>query len=160
MDSFAGLTPGAGNDTLIVLVILAIDPGTVRIGYALVDNRGKAVTQGIVNLDEGLGRLGQLAEARVVRTVVIGDGTNQMNIRAEIERLLPEVPVAVVGEKSSTVDAWQLKIEQEAGRNPFRRAWLMLVQLFNPPAVDDYAALVLARRYLAGRPGSGAGGSG
>jgi RNase H-fold protein (predicted Holliday junction resolvase) len=136
-------------------VILAIDPGTSKVGWAIVDNSGKAVDQGIAILDRGLDQLRELVDLGAIRTVVLGDGTNRVNIEAEIRRLHPQVAVVVVDETASTVDAWRLKRKEEAGRSLFRQLWLTLVQLFSPPPVDDYAARVLARRYLERRqPGA------
>jgi RNase H-fold protein (predicted Holliday junction resolvase) len=130
-------------------VILAIDPGTSKIGWAIVDYSGRAVDQGILFLDRGAGQLAELIDPPAVRTVVIGDGTNRMNIEAEARRLYPQAEIAVISETDSTVAAWQLKLKEEVGRNPFRRLVFILRQLFNPPPVDDYAARVLAERYLA-----------
>lgn len=135
-------------------MILAIDPGTSKVGWAIVDDRGLPVDQGILIIDRGASRLGQLAGLQAVRTVVLGDGTNRMNIEAECARLLPQAQIVVIDEKGSTVDAWKLKRSEEAGRDPFRGFWFTLVQLFAPVPVDDYAARILAQRYLA-QPGNG-----
>jgi RNase H-fold protein (predicted Holliday junction resolvase) len=132
-------------------VILAIDPGTSKVGWAIVDNSGRAVDQGIMFLDRGAGQLAELIDPPAVRTVVIGDGTNRMNIEAEARRLYPQADIAVISEIDSTVAAWQLKLKEEVGRNPFRRLMFILRQLFSPPPVDDYAARVLAERHLAAR---------
>jgi len=132
-------------------VILAIDPGTTKVGWAVVDNSGKAVDQGIEFLDRGSGRLGELVDPPAVRTVVIGNGTNRVNIEAEARRLFPQAVVEVVDETASTVEAWKLKRTEEAGRNPILGLMFTLRQLFSPVPVDDYAARVLAGRYLARR---------
>jgi len=132
-------------------VILAIDPGTTKIGWAIVDDSGEAVDQGVLYLDRGVGQLRKLIDPPAVRAVVIGDGTNRVNIEAEAKRLYPQAEIAVIDETDSTVAAWQLKREEEVGNNPFRRLMFTLRQLFNPPPVDDYAARVLAERYLAQR---------
>ena len=128
-------------------MILAIDPGTTKVGWAVMDVSGGIVDQGIVILDSGDGRL-NLAIPEEVRTIVLGNGTNRVNIEAELLRLCPQATIVVVDETASTVEAWELKREEEAGRNAFRQIWFTLVQLFNPVAVDDYAARVLALRYL------------
>ena len=129
-------------------MILAIDPGTTKIGWAIVDDTGKAVDQGVLYLDRGAGQLAELIDPPAVRTVVIGDGTNRVNIEAQAKRLYPQAEIVVIDESDSTVVAWQLKREEEVGHNPFRRLVFTWRQLFNPPPVDDYAARVLAERYL------------
>ena len=95
--------------------------------------------------------MGQLADLGAIRIVVLGNGTNRMNIEAECRRLLPQARIVVIDEKGSTVDAWKLKRSEEAGRDPFRGLWFTMVQLFTPSPVDDYAARILAERYFAGR---------
>ena len=129
-------------------MILAIDPGTTKIGWAIINDSGEAVDQGVLYLDRGAGQLAELIDPSAVRTVVIGDGTNRVNIEQRAKRLYPMAKIAVIDETDSTVAAWQLKREEEAGSNPFRRLMFTLRQLFNPPPVDDYAARVLAERYL------------
>jgi hypothetical protein len=138
-------------------VILAIDPGTSKLGWAVVSDDGQPQAQGIWaagNWEAGLARLDGL---ELIRTVVLGDGTNRMNIEQGLKRLLPEARMAVVDEKESTVEAWKLKRTEEAGPHPWKALNFMLMQLFQPVPVDDFAARVLAKRYLSG--GGAKGGS-
>jgi hypothetical protein len=46
--------------------ILAVDPGTAKIGYAIVDNTGKPLGQGVVYLADWETRLGQLMAGRMI----------------------------------------------------------------------------------------------
>ncbi|MCH7471455.1 hypothetical protein IIA79_00685 [bacterium] len=112
------------------------------------DRLGKAVDQGIAKLDNWESLLAGSVELAGVRVVVLGDGTNRVNIEQGLSRLLPQVKIVVIDEVASTVDAWKLKRDEEAGRNIFRRFGFTMVQLFRPQPVDDYAARVLAQRYL------------
>jgi RNase H-fold protein (predicted Holliday junction resolvase) len=130
-------------------LILAIDPGTSKIGWAAVNAAGKVAGQGILRGSDWDRQLAELFDLGQIRVIVIGDGTNRVNIEQGLCRLLPQVAVVPVDEKGSTVDAWRLKREESAGRNPFKLLWFTLVQLFNTRPVDDYAARILAMRYLA-----------
>lgn len=130
-------------------MILAVDPGTSKIGWALVDNLGKTVDQGIAHIEEWDGRVEAWAAHGRIDTVVMGNGTNRVNIAAGTARLLPQVEMVTVDETGSTVEAWKLKRTEEAGRNPLRILWFTLRQLFSQQPVDDYAARVLALRHLA-----------
>ena len=132
-------------------MILALDPGERKIGWALVEPDGTPVAQGIWPVDSWTRLLQQLAHIGEVDTLVIGDGTARMNIEAELARLLPQCAIAVVGEKESTVEGWQLKRVETCGSNPLKSLLFTAAQLFHAPPVDDYAARVLARRYLAQR---------
>lgn len=154
------MTELAAGDRFIVPVILAIDPGTIKIGWAVVEERGKPVKQGILILERGVDRLGQLVNRQAIRTVVLGDGTNRVNIEAECKRLFPQADIVVIDEKNSTVEGWKLKRKEEVGRDPFRGLWFTLVQLFTPGPVDDYAARILAQRFIERRDEAGHGDSG
>jgi RNase H-fold protein (predicted Holliday junction resolvase) len=129
-------------------VILAIDPGTSKIGWALVDNLGKAADQGIAHIGQWEGQLENLATRYRIETVVVGDGTNRVNMAQGAARLLPQAEIVMIDEKGSTVEAWKLKRYEEAGRNPLKILQFTLRQLFSPQPVDDYAARVLAMRHL------------
>ena len=131
-------------------MILAIDPGTSKIGFAVMDRAGRPGPQGVVPLQGWERRLAELADLGRIRIVVLGDGTNRVNIEQGLKRLLPQVVIVAVNERGSTVDAWRLKREAEAGRNLPKQFWFTLKQLFSPEPVDDYAARVLALRYLEG----------
>jgi len=132
-------------------VILALDPGERKIGWALVEADGTPVAQGIWPVADWGAAMLQLPRIGEVATLVIGDGTARMNIEAELRRLLPQCAIAVVGEKESTVEGWQLKRAELSRGNPLTALVLTISQLFSAPPVDDYAARVLARRYLAQR---------
>jgi len=129
-------------------MILALDPGERKIGWALVEADGKPVAQGIWPVSGWIERLQELARAHQLDTLVIGDGTARMNIETELKRLLPQCALAVVGEKESTVEGWQLKRREVSRGNPLRALAFTAAQLFNAAPVDDYAARVLALRYL------------
>jgi hypothetical protein len=132
-------------------LILALDPGERKIGWALVHADGTPLAQGIWPVADWAKLLLGLPDVSAIDTLVVGDGTARMNIEAELRRLLPQCAVAVVGEKESTVEGWQLKRAETCGRNPLKSLLFTVTQLFHAPPVDDYAARVLARRYLAGR---------
>jgi RNase H-fold protein (predicted Holliday junction resolvase) len=128
--------------------VLAVDPGTSKMGWALVDTLGKAHAQGIIRMDGWSGELVHTLAGRDISVVVLGDGMNRSNMEEELSRLLPQATLAVVDEKESTVEAWQLKRQEEAGGNPFRQLAFLFRQMFTPVPVDDYAARILAERFL------------
>jgi len=121
-----------------------------KIGWALVEEDGRPAGQGILPQGQWAEELAKLAPLDQVRAVVLGNGTNRMNIEKAIARLLPQTPVATVNESESTVEAWRLKKREVAGGNVLKQLWFFLDQLLNSGNVDDYAARVLALRYLAG----------
>ena len=129
-------------------LILAIDPGMSKIGWSVVDETGSARGQGVIPFEGWDVQLRRLDCLDRISVAVIGDGTNRVNIEQGLKRLVPEARIVLVDETASTVDAWQLKRREETGNNPFLVFVFTLRQLFAHQPVDDYAARVIARRYL------------
>jgi hypothetical protein len=70
--------------------ILAVDPGTAKIGWALVEPGGKPQGQGVVYLADWEAELGRLLSGRSIEIVVLGDGTNRLNMQLGLARLYPQ----------------------------------------------------------------------
>ncbi len=126
--------------------VLGIDPGTRKVGYALVARSGTAIEQGIVALEEIDALVRRLAGNGAIEAIALGHGTNAEGLR---ERLLVlGVPMTTVDERETTLRARALYFQE----NP-PRGWRRLIPLgmqLPPRPVDDYAAVLIARRYLEG----------
>jgi RNase H-fold protein (predicted Holliday junction resolvase) len=154
----ASLDSASGGDTATQAsvvqdpaLMLALDPGQRKLGWALVDLQGHAVGLGIwpeSSWEAELQRRIDSGALAGLATIVLGDGTHRVNIEAGLRRLLPEAAIAVVDERGSTVEAWQLKRQEVAGDSWLRQLQFTIGQLFNSGPVDDFAAWVLALRYL------------
>jgi RNase H-fold protein (predicted Holliday junction resolvase) len=125
--------------------ILGLDPGTRKCGYAVVTGLGtKPLTLGIAPV-EALGeRLRELIAATPVAVAAIGRGTNAAAI-AEIVRALG-LKVELVDERETTLQA---RARFFADHPP--RGWRRLIprgMLLPGRPIDDYAALLIAERYL------------
>lgn len=128
------------------MIVLGIDPGTQKAGFAVVDPaaNGKALSLGIVPLAELLERAVSLCAEFGVEAVALGQGTHAGTVGEMLERL--HVPVHFVDERETTLRARTLYF---ADHPP--RGWRRLIPLgmqLPPRPVDDYAALLIARRYL------------
>lgn len=126
-------------------VILGVDPGTRKAGYALVDGAGDVLIQGIEELEELAARIAEISAAHEIDTVALGTGTNAERLRAILTAL--GVPVHLVDERETTLRA---RVLYFADHPP--RGWRRLVPLgmqVPPRPIDDYAAVLIARRYLA-----------
>jgi RNase H-fold protein (predicted Holliday junction resolvase) len=128
------------------VTVLGLDPGTRKCGYAVVEGVGLApLTLGIAPV-EALGeRLRELLAATPVAVAAIGRGTNAAAV-AEIARALG-LAVELVDERETTLRA---RARYFADHPP--RGWRRFVPrgmlLPNRP-IDDYAALLIAERFLA-----------
>ena len=133
--------------------ILGIDPGRLKTGVAAVGGRGEILWRAIIAPDELETRLPAILNQWQIGVVALGDSTASEAARAQIERVLAELPtpspieLRVVDERGSTLEARPLYWAD----NP-PRGWRQLVPqgLQEPPEpIDDYAASVVARRALA-----------
>ena len=126
-------------------VILGIDPGTRKAGYAVVDGTGEVLVQGIEELERLPARVTEIAAAHEIYAVALGTGTNAERLRVILSVI--GVPVHLVDERETTLRARALYF---ADHPP--RGWRRLVPLgmqVPPRPIDDYAAVLIARRYLA-----------
>ncbi|MBV8637357.1 MAG: pre-16S rRNA-processing nuclease YqgF [Candidatus Eremiobacteraeota bacterium] len=126
--------------------ILGIDPGTRKAGFAIVGRHdGAVIDRGIEAIDELLARAKTLVERHEVETIALGQGTNAHALGAALASL--GVPVRLVDERETTLRARSLYF---ADHPP--RGWRKLIPLgmqVPPRPIDDYAAVLIARRYLA-----------
>jgi RNase H-fold protein (predicted Holliday junction resolvase) len=124
--------------------VLGIDPGTRKVGFALVtDATSPALAMGIESLEALFERLQTLVAAHPLRAVALGGGTNAAALRTLLERL--GAPVHLIDETDTSYRARALYF---ADHPP--RGWRRLVPLglqVPPRPIDDYAALLIARRY-------------
>ncbi len=126
-------------------MILGIDPGTRKCGFAVIDGLGTTpVTLCITPLDGLAERLDQLARTYAIDRVAIGRGTNADAIVAVVrERGLP---YELVDERETTLQARARFFDDHPPRG-----WRRLVprgMLLPDRPIDDYAALLIAERYL------------
>lgn len=128
-------------------MILGIDPGTRKTGYALVDASGVVLAQGIEETERLVDRIVRLRDELEVREIALGHGTHAGEVRKALAALGLEV--TLVNEHETTLRARRLYF---ADHPP--RGWRRLIPLgmqLPPRPIDDYAAVLIARRYLADR---------
>ena len=123
--------------------ILAIDPGREKCGVAAIARDGALLWCEIWPRDELPTRLQVLAPPEIV---VVGDATASREIVALLNEIWPQIEAQMIDERGSTLAA-----RDEYWQHHPPRGWRRIVPLSlqNPPRpIDDYAALVIARRWL------------
>ena len=126
-------------------LILGIDPGTRKAGFALVGADGSIVELGIEEIGTLEGRARDLIGRHEVGAIALGTGTNSAAMLEQLGGL--GVPIRLVDERETTLRARALYF---ADHPP--RGWKRLLPLgmqLPPRPIDDYAAVLIARRYLA-----------
>lgn len=131
--------------------VLAIDPGREKCGVALArldsstDDALQVLELAIWPRAQFLERLGELLERQEIQAFVLGDATSSRELQAELASRHAGIPIHVVDERNSTLEARPL---YWAAHPP--RGWRRMVPLSlqTPPrAIDDFAAQVLAIRF-------------
>jgi RNase H-fold protein (predicted Holliday junction resolvase) len=131
--------------------VLGVDPGTRKAGFAVLSADGHVMEQGIEAVEGLLERVRRLAAAHAVADVALGRGTNAAQLGSWFEQL--GLPVHLVDERETTLRARTLYF---ADHPP--RGWRRLIPLglqLPPRPIDDYAAVLIARRFLQDRAKSG-----
>ena len=125
--------------------VIGIDPGRSKAGYALVEESGTVVAAGIESLDGLHARLADLLATRPVSAIALGRGTNARPVKAALDAF--GVPIHYVDEHETSRQARNLYFAEHPPRG-WRRLIPLGLQLPARP-IDDYAAILIARRFLA-----------
>ncbi|HEV2261707.1 MAG TPA: hypothetical protein VGR69_05405 [Candidatus Rubrimentiphilum sp.] len=125
--------------------VLGIDPGTRKVGFALIEGAtSPPLALGIEPLETLIGRLEPLVVSHPLRAVALGGGTNAAALQRLLERF--GAPVHLIDESDTTYRARALYFAEHPPRG-----WKRLLPLgfqLPPRPIDDYAALLIARRYV------------
>jgi RNase H-fold protein (predicted Holliday junction resolvase) len=132
--------------------ILGIDPGRHKTGVAVVDERGDVVWRNVIPTSDNYASLVELLQKWPITRVALGHSTGSKEAEKIIQLILEEqgstATVEIINERESTLEARGLYFEAHPPRG-WRR--LVPLSLQTPPVpVDDFAAVVLARRAQAG----------
>ena len=125
--------------------VIGVDPGRSKAGYALLETTGAVLVAGIEPIERLPTKVAELAAARSVNAIALGRGTNAGNVRAALGGL--GVPIHLVDEFETSREARSLYFSEHPPRG-WRRLVPVGLQLPSR-AIDDYAAILIARRYLA-----------
>lgn len=126
--------------------IIAIDPGRDKCGIAIVAITGDVILHRIYPRSQLQGVLPSLINEYFIKQIVLGHATTSQSLHKEIQAWLPQISIAVIDETGSTLEARAL-YWQEHPPHGWRRLTPLSLQI-PPEPIDDFAAVVLARRYL------------
>jgi len=129
--------------------VLGIDAATSKCGYAVVRRAGDAPLElGIVPTERLAETLVALAGRFALRAVALGSGTHAAVVEPLVAPL--GIPIELVDERETTLLA---RRRYFAVHPP--RGWRRFVprgMLVPPRPIDDFAAVLIAERLLAGPP--------
>lgn len=127
------------------MTVLGVDPGTRKCGFAVIDGPStRPAALGIVPLEGFAARVKGLALAHRIGMVAIGQGTNATDVAAMVTAA--GLPHAFVDERETTLQARARFFDDHPPRG--WRRFVPRGMLLPDRPVDDYAALLIAERYL------------
>lgn len=126
--------------------VLGIDPGTQKAGFAVIDAAGhQPLELGVVPLDELVARVEDVLQSYDVEHIALGRGTHALAVSKMLQAFGRSVHL--IDEHETTLHARRLYFHDHPPRG-----WRRLVPLgmqVPPRPIDDYAAVLIARRFLA-----------
>jgi len=127
-------------------VVLAIDPGTKKCGYAVVDCNLKLLSRKVISFENFITNLKEIFNNYDIDKVILGDGTNYKIIEAIIKEKFPQINIELVDEKFSTLKARKRYFELYPPQGIFK---FIPLSLRVPPCdYDDIVAVLLAEDYF------------
>ncbi len=139
-----------GEPAVPLVKVLAIDPGREKCGVAVVTEHGEVLLRRIFRRAELIAALAPVVKQHAIEIIVLGDATSSKPLVAELTAAFPGAAIHLVDEAHSTLIARALywRAHPPGGWRRF-----VPLSLQNPPvAIDDYAAVILAQRYLDKQP--------
>ena len=127
-------------------MILAIDPGKMKCGLAVLDESGNVLERRVLSRGELANQVMLLIPKYRVFTIVIGRGAQGKSVEKELSRLELRVNLIFVSEKDTS---WQAR--QRYWRENRPSGWRRIIPTsLRVPLVpiDDYAAVIIGERYL------------
>jgi RNase H-fold protein (predicted Holliday junction resolvase) len=129
------------------VTVLGLDPGTRKCGFAVIEAEGGPPrSMGILPIGELAERLRAVLAATPAGLAAIGRGTNAAAVAAVVREL--GLPFELVDERETTLRA---RARFFLDHPP--RGWKRLIpagMLLPDRPIDDYAALLIAERFLKG----------
>lgn len=125
--------------------ILAIDPGREKTGIAILKN-SDVLEHKIINSDELVQIIKSLLEKYIIKTIVMGNGTSSKKKYDLLKQEFIDRDIVLINEYRTTDEARKLYFQE----NP-PKGWKKLIPLgmqVPPVPIDDYAAIVIGRKYL------------
>lgn len=124
---------------------MAIDPGRAKCGIAVVDRKGTVLFVKAVENSVVVAELQQIFDEYVLNKVVMGNGTDHINVLTKIKAAYPNLSIEMVDEKNTTLMA--RKLYWQYNKPSF---WQNLIPYDwrTTPILDGYAALAIAIKYM------------
>ena len=128
-------------------VVVAVDPGRSKCGLAAVSREG-VLEKRIVETTQVGDAAAEMAERHAAAVIVLGSRTGHQEVLERLDQAIEGLPIQRVEEDMTTLEARRRYWKE----NPPRGLWRLIPEGLRAPRepIDDYAAVLLAERYLFG----------
>ncbi|MCK4241083.1 MAG: Holliday junction resolvase RuvX [Candidatus Atribacteria bacterium] len=127
-------------------IIVAIDPGTRKCGYAVVDSNLSVLQREVTPTDKIINNIEDSSKIYKINKIILGDGTNYKQIEKKLKNYFPRLKIILIEEDFSTLEARKKYFEAHPPRGISK---LIPLSLRVPPCqYDDFVAVLLAEKYF------------
>jgi len=127
-------------------IIIAIDPGTKKCGYAVVDSNLSVLQREVISTDEIPQTIEDGLNIYKIDKIILGNGTNYKKIEERLKDNFPQLKIILIEEEFSTLEARKKYFETHPPRGIFK--FIPLSLRVPPGHYDDFAAALLAEKYF------------
>jgi len=127
-------------------IIIAIDPGSKKCGYAVVNSNLSVLQREVTSTEEIIKIIEGSFNVYKIDKIILGNGTNYKSIEESLKNQFPELRIILIEEEFSTLEARKKYFEAHPPRGIFK---LIPLSLRVPPCYyDDFVAVLLAEKYF------------
>lgn len=127
-------------------LVIAIDPGREKCGIAVVHRQKGVLFKKIINSEQLAEAVSSNSNDYQTNLVILGSGTSSLKAREKLQAANNKFEILIVDEYRTT-DAARIRYWQENPPQGFKR-FFPVTMLVPPVPVDDYAAIIIAEKYL------------
>ena len=127
-------------------IIIAIDPGTKKCGYAVVDSNLSVLQREVISTEKIAKTIEDILNIYKINKIILGNGTNYKNIEERLKNHFSILKIILIEEKFSTLEARKKYFEAHP---PQGISKLIPLSLRVPTChYDDFVAVILAEKYF------------
>ena len=127
-------------------IIIAIDPGTKKCGYAVVDSNLSVLQREVISTEEITKAIEDSLNIYKLNKIILGNGTNCKNVEKRLKNQFPQLKIILIEEEFSTLEARKKYFKAHPPRGIFK--FIPLSLRVPPGHYDDFAAVLLAEKYF------------
>ena len=127
-------------------IVIAIDPGTKKCGYALVNSNLSVLQRKVIPTEKIEKNIKNSINNYKINKIVLGNGTHYKIIEEKLKHHFSQSKIILIEEEFSTLEARKKYFEAHPPRGIFK---LIPLSLRVPPCnYDDFVAILLAEKYF------------